>query len=97
MSKNSDHLVSGGEDKTVRVWDVQTGTELLAMIGHDNTVSCLAFNPKDPNILISGSHDMTLKYWDLSTGACLSTATLPALWMPDTSKERVKVEENCES
>ena len=97
VSKNGNHLVSGGEDKTVRVWDVQTGTELLAMIGHDNTVSCLAFNPKDPNILISGSHDMTLKYWDLSTGACLSTATLPALWMPDTSKERVKVEENCES
>ena len=76
FSPNGKQVVSGSFDKSVKLWNVETGTELSTMSGHSHNVSCLAFKPDDPNILVSGSWDKTLKIWDLSTAACLSTVNV---------------------
>jgi hypothetical protein len=58
---------SGGDDKTVRVWDVGTGAELHKLEGHAERVVCLCFCP-DGRHVVSGSADKTLRMWDITTG-----------------------------
>ncbi|KAL2202130.1 WD40 repeat-like protein [Sarocladium strictum] len=63
-----DTLVSGGCDRDVRVWDLQTGACLHTLRGHTSTVRCLKM--ADENTAISGSRDTTLRIWDIKTGLC---------------------------
>jgi WD40 repeat protein len=73
---NDNTLASCSLDKSIKLWNLDTGAELSTMSGHLLNVSCLAFKPDDPNILVSGSFDKTLKIWDLSRAACLSTVNV---------------------
>ncbi len=56
----------------IKVWDVQTGTELRSLEGHKNFVNALAFS-RDGRMLASGCYDSTIKLWDLATGSELRT------------------------
>jgi WD40 repeat protein len=51
----------------LRVWDAQTGQQLLCLTGHTGSVLSVAFSP-DGKRIASGSHDRTLKVWDAQTG-----------------------------
>jgi WD40 repeat protein len=62
--------LSGSADKTLRLWDVETGHELRRLEGHEAIVSCLA--GLDGRHVVSGSVDRTLRLWDLETGAQLA-------------------------
>ena len=55
-------------DNAVRVWDVQTKTELHAMEGHTKIVRSLSFSTTKPNILYSGGHDRCIRVWDIESG-----------------------------
>lgn len=68
MVPYSDTLVSGGCDRDVRVWDLQTGQAAHMLRGHTSTVRCLKMS--GPNIAISGSRDTTLRIWDIKKGIC---------------------------
>jgi WD40 repeat protein len=68
FSPNSQQIVSGHADCTVRLWDVVTGSQHTVMRGHTGLVRCVAFSP-DGTIIISGSDDGTLRIWDAGTGA----------------------------
>ena len=39
-------------------------------------VSCVVFDPQNPNILASCSYDKTIKIWDITSGSCLSTLSV---------------------
>jgi hypothetical protein len=60
-------LASGGQDGTVRTWDVQTGEQRAQLTGHTRPVTSVAFSP-DGTILASGSQDGTVRTWDTGTG-----------------------------
>lgn len=65
-------LISGSYDRTVRVWNMETGVELHTLKGHTRAVRALQFD----NIkLITGSMDHTLKVWDWRRGKCIRTLT----------------------
>ncbi len=57
-------------NKTVRVWDSETGKAALApLTGHTARVWSVAVSP-DGKLVASGSGDNTLRIWDSHTGAC---------------------------
>ncbi|KIJ97428.1 hypothetical protein K443DRAFT_105698 [Laccaria amethystina LaAM-08-1] len=68
FSPDGRHIISGSYDKTVRVWDVQTGQSIMDPLkGHDDCVTSVAFSP-DGRHIASGSDDKTVRLWDAQTG-----------------------------
>ncbi len=57
-------IISGSHDKTVKVWDTQTGKKLGSLQGHNDWVECIAV---DNDSIVSGSHDGMLIIWDKGT------------------------------
>lgn len=55
-------LVSGGVDKTVRVWSAEEATALATYTGHTAPVRCVAFDPSG-KALFSGGEDGLLQRW----------------------------------
>ena len=72
FTPNGDRLISGSSDRTIKIWDVFTGTYLGTLQGHSHWVASLALS-QDAKILISGSWDETIRCWDIPTGQCLQT------------------------
>jgi WD40 repeat protein len=65
-------LASGGEDKTVKLWDVEAGTLRQTLTGHSREVESVTFSP-DGKLIASGSSDTTIKLWDVASGALWQT------------------------
>ncbi|KAJ1302411.1 hypothetical protein OPQ81_002729 [Rhizoctonia solani] len=62
-------LVSGSEDKTIRLWDVDPlSNQLISRVlrGHSSGVESVAFSP-DGTQLVSASEDRTIWLWDAYT------------------------------
>ncbi|KAF7333332.1 WD40 repeat-like protein [Mycena venus] len=72
FSPDGTHIVSGSEDKTVRIWDVITGTELQRLQGHSDCVGSVEFSP-DGTHIVSGSDDKRVHIWDVIAGTKLRT------------------------
>ncbi|MDT9226857.1 MAG: WD40 repeat domain-containing protein, partial [Limnospira sp. PMC 1279.21] len=66
--------VSASEDETLKLWDLETGTELATLTGHSGSVKAVAITP-DGKRAVSASDDNTLKLWDLERGTELATLT----------------------
>lgn len=76
------YIATASDDKTARLWDVETHVPLIEFSGHTNFVFSVKFNPQS-NLIVTGSFDETVKLWDVRTGECVST--LPAHSDPVTS------------
>lgn len=63
-------LVSGSFDKTIKLWQLETGTELYTLGERLKGVFALAVSP-DGKLLASGSWDETIELWNLETGTLL--------------------------
>jgi WD40 repeat protein len=72
MSPDGNRIISGSGDKTIKVWDAETGDELMTLRGHKEGVTSVAFSP-DGKRMVSGSGDKTIKIWDAATGVELMT------------------------
>ena len=66
-----DHF-SGGGDKTIRVWQLETGYCAAVLSGHNDAVTCLTLD-RDLQRVISGSLDRTIKVWSMAQHSCLKT------------------------
>ena len=63
--------LSVSSDRTLKLWDLQTGECQKSLEGHHDMVTSVAITPHNKQAL-SASWDRTLKLWDLQTGECLS-------------------------
>jgi len=63
FSSDSTRVATGGHDKTVRVWDVESGQQIGSHLGHAWKVTAVAFTPGDQRI-VSACWDRTIKIWD---------------------------------
>ncbi|KIK64685.1 hypothetical protein GYMLUDRAFT_160895 [Collybiopsis luxurians FD-317 M1] len=63
-SSDGTRIVSGSSDRTVRIWDATTGTQIDDPLhGHHGSVYSVAFSP-DGTRIVSG----TVRIWDATTG-----------------------------
>ena len=62
-------LVSGSNDQTIKLWDVQTGGVVRTFHGHTGYVQSVSISA-DCATIVSGSDDCTIKLWDIQTGEC---------------------------
>jgi hypothetical protein len=76
FSPDGKRLASGagswtrGKPGEVKVWEAQTGKEVLTLQGHTGEVYSVAFSPNGKRIA-SGSWDQTVKVWEAQSGQLL--------------------------
>ena len=70
ISSDGKLLVSGSKDKTIRIWNLLTGTCLHILNGHTEGVYSVSFSD-DGKMIISGSGDNTIRIWGIDKGNCL--------------------------
>ena len=54
FSTDGRRLVTGGQDRTAKVWDATTGKQLITLQGHKGDVYCVAFSP-DGQWIVTGA------------------------------------------
>jgi WD40 repeat protein len=70
-SPDGRHIVSGSDDKTIRIWDAETGAAVGGPLeGHTGSVLSVAYSP-DGRHIVSGSDDKTIQIWDAATGVAV--------------------------
>lgn len=60
-------LVTGSDDKTIKIINVSDRKLLLNLTGHENWIKCTRFS-QDSHLIASCGDDRTARLWDVSTG-----------------------------
>lgn len=71
FSRDGNIIVSCSKDKTIRIWDTETGKCINVLNGHTMEVYSASFSPNG-KLLASGSEDKTVRIWDVETGKCIN-------------------------
>jgi WD40 repeat protein len=74
ITADSRRAVSGSDDGTIKVWDLEMGVEECTLAGHARAVTTVAVTA-DGRWAVSGSFDGTVKVWNLEVGAEERTLT----------------------
>ncbi len=67
ISSDGEILASGGKDKTIKLWNIESGENINTLKGHTDIVRSVKFSP-DGKILASGGYDNNIILWKVSTG-----------------------------
>lgn len=65
FSPDGRHVLSGGLDNEIILWDIASGKRLRSLLGHLAAVESVSFSPKGDRIF-SGSSDGTVRMWNLA-------------------------------
>ena len=70
--ENKDSIISGGEDKSIKIININQERKVINLNGHSNAIKSLVLD-KSNQYLFSGSFDYTIKKWDLNKKECVGT------------------------
>ena len=74
FSPDGQRIVTGSWDRTAKVWDAASGTNLLTLKGHRDMIGSVDWSP-DGRRIATASYDGTAKVWDAASGMDLLTLT----------------------
>ena len=76
FSPDGNTIATGGHGGMLRLWDVNTKTEIATLIAANPTywVNSVAFSP-DGKTIATGSNDKTVRLWDVNTKTEIATLT----------------------
>ena len=72
FSPDGQRLATASWDHTAKVWEAESGKEVLTLSGHSDRVNGVAFSP-DGQRLATASWDKTAKVWEAESGKELLT------------------------
>ncbi len=87
-SPDGRYLASASVDRTIQIWDGQTGEPIKTLEGHTDLIFSVAWS-FDGQRIASGSWDETIRIWDGQTGEPIKTLEehespiLDVAWSPD--------------
>ena len=64
IASDNKYIVSGGEDRTVRIWNLQDKIQEAVFQGHTDSVKSVAIS-SDKKYIVSGGCDKTVRIWNL--------------------------------
>jgi WD40 repeat protein len=73
ISSDGAYALSSSWDKSLRLWELSSGTTTRRFVGHTNDVLSVSFSA-DNRQIVSGSRDRTIKLWN-TLGDCKFTIT----------------------
>jgi len=73
-------VAARGHGQIIKVWNVETGQDVLQLVGHSGAVSALVFSP-DGRFIVSAGGDGAIRLWNLRSGK--EVASLIALGRED--------------
>jgi WD40 repeat protein len=77
-------IVTAGEDHTARIWERESGQQLVSLEGHTGTVYKAVFSPDDTRV-VTASADMTARVWIVSTGNLAASLAGHRGWVTDVA------------
>lgn len=80
VSPNGNYIISGSEDKTIKLWESDTGKEIRTFKGHSGWIYSVCFST-DGQYIFSGSYDNTVKLWEIATGREIRTFNGHSNWV----------------
>lgn len=66
-SPDNTQIAFGTEDGVIRIWDLATGEEVIALEGHSDVINSVAWSA-DGVLLASASDDLTVRVWEVNKG-----------------------------
>ncbi len=73
-------IAVGGDDKSIRIIEKDTGSETVFQSGHDDEITSLAFHP-DSGMIASAGLDKQVKLWDVKEGQEVAALTVPGYFV----------------
>jgi WD40 repeat protein len=67
FSPDGKSVVTISDDRTAKVWDIQSGREITTLRGHQDVLTAVQFNPAGDRI-ITTSADKTARLWNAKSG-----------------------------
>lgn len=71
-SPDGKYLATGSDDRSVKIWDLDSGHELRQFLGHGDAVRTLAYS-HDGKLIASAGGDDYIKLWNPADGKVLHT------------------------
>jgi WD40 repeat protein len=72
--------LTGGNDRTARLWEAPTGTPRGEPLRHKDWVMAVAYSP-DGKLVLTGSQDKTARLWGASTGSPVGVPFQHEAWV----------------
>jgi WD40 repeat protein len=73
ITPDGKRILSGGQDATIRFWDINEEKEIHKFMGHEGPVYGLKLMPDGKRLVSIADKDLAVKVWDLDTKVLISS------------------------